>query len=73
MGEDDIGKVLPKFRYQLGCEGDLWHEDNHRPACSQSVACKLDIHCCFAATCHTVKQYCARAGLANSANGLFLL
>ena len=73
MGKDDIGKMLSKLRHQLGREGDLWYEDNHRPACSQSVACKLDIHCRLAATRHTVKEYCARAGLADCANGLFLL
>ena len=73
VGEDDIGKVLLKLRYQLGREGDLWHEDNHRLTRRHGLARKLDIHCCFATTCHTVKQYCARAGLANSVNGLFLL
>ena len=55
MGEDDIGKVLPKLRHQLGREGDLWHEDNHRPTRRHSLARKLDIHCRLAATRHAVE------------------
>ena len=73
MSEDDIGKVLPKLRHQLRCEGDLWHEDNHRLTRRHGLARKLDIHRRLAATRYTVEQHCARAGLANGANGLFLL
>ena len=73
MGEDDIGKMLPKLRHQLGREGDLWHEDNHRLARRHGLARKLDIHRRLATTRYAVEQHCARAGLADGANGLFLL